>query len=317
MRVLVALLILVSAEALLRVYHQRRLRQALPAELRAEARDLTWNDIRDKFRIVCLGDSITFGEDLSSAQAYPAVLAQLVAQSRPELDAVVINSGIRGQTSVEELVCLERDVLWYKPQVVVESFGINDARLGLWPLDPLREREVCGDNSLLGRIEPLLRRSHVWLTLRARGRRILRGLGLASDPTVPTGPALPRVSPRGFRMAQQQLITRIQRAGAVVLGLTMTPTGEALVLESEAIDRPQQLALYAEYDQITRDVTASLKAHLLDVTVALAKRVSTEPATLLAPDGVHLTAAGQRLLAECIMQALENEGLLGSQAAGR
>ena len=99
MRVLVALLILVSAEALLRVYHQRRLRQALPAELRTEARSLIWDDIRDQYRIVCIGDSNTFGEDLPAAQAYPAVLAQLIAQRRSGLDAVVINSGMRGDTS--------------------------------------------------------------------------------------------------------------------------------------------------------------------------------------------------------------------------
>jgi lysophospholipase L1-like esterase len=306
--------VLVSAEMLLRVYHLRTLRRALPAELRPETRALTWNDIRNKFRIVCLGDSITFGEALPSAQAYPAVLAQLVAQDRPELDAAVINSGIRGQTSVEGLARLERDVLWYKPQVVVAAFGLNDARLGHWPLDPLREREMCGDGTLLGHIEPLLRRSHVWLTLRARVRRILRGFGLESDPGTPAGPALPRVSPRGFRVAQQQLIASIQRAGAAVLALTTTPTGDALTLESEDIDRPQQLALYAEYNRIIRDVAASLKAHLVDVNVALAERVSTEPATLLAPDGVHLTATGERLLAECILQALEDEGLLGERA---
>ncbi len=316
MRVLIALLMLASAEMVLRVYHQLTLRRALPAELRAETRTLAWNDIHQvKFRIVCFGDSITFGEALPYEQAYPAVLAQLIAQRHPQLDAVVINSGMQGHTSVEGMARLERDVLWYQPQVVIVSFGLNDARLGHWPLDPLREREVCGDNSLRGRIEPLLRRSHLWLTLRARARRVWRGLGLASNPTVPEGPPLPRVSPGGFQIAQQQLIARIQRAGAAALLLTTTPIGEALALESEAIDRQQQLTLYADYNQITRDVASSLKACLLDVNVALADRVSKKSTTLLAPDGVHLTAAGERLLAECILQALENEGLLGGHGS--
>ena len=316
MRVLVALLMLVSAEALLRVYHQRRLRQALPAELRTEALALNWNDIRDQYRIVCSGDSNTFGEGLPSAQAYPAVLAQLIAQRRSGLDAVVINSGMRGDTSVQGLARLERDVLWYRPQVVVVAFGLNDGRLGRWPLDPLREREVCGDGSLGGHIEPLLRHSHLWLTLRARVRRTLRRLGYAWEPAVPTGPALPRVSPPGFRIALQQLIARIQRTGAAVVVLTTTPVGQATVVESEGVDRHQQLAVYADYNQIIRDVTTDCKAHLLDVHTALAARVSTEPAALLAPDGIHLSVTGQRLLAECIVQALENERLLGERAKG-
>jgi lysophospholipase L1-like esterase len=284
--------------------------------LRAEARALTWNDIRDQYRIVCSGDSNTFGEDLPAAQAYPAVLAQLIAQRRSGLDAVVVNSGMRGDTSVQGLARLERDVLWYRPQVVVVAFGLNDGNLGHWPLDPLREREMCGDGSLGGHIKPLLRHSHLWLTLRARVRRTLRWLGYAWEPAVPTGPPLPRVSPRGFRIALQQLIARIQRAGAAVVVLTTTPVGEAFSVKSEAIDHQQQLAVYTDYNQIIRDVTRNCKAHLLDVHTALAKSASADLKALLAPDGVHLSVTGERWLAEGIMQALENERLLGERAEG-
>jgi len=285
-------------------------------EVRQETRALTWDDIRNQYRIVCLGDSNTYGEDLAFAQAYPAVLAQLIAHNHPALDAVVINSGMRGHTAVQGLARLERDVLWYRPQAVVVAFGLNDARLGHWPLDPLREREVCGDSSLSGRIEPLLRHSHLWLTLRARLRRVLRGLGYAWSSGVPAGPAAPRVSAHGFRSALRQIITRIQKTGAAVWVLTTTPVSEAAVFESEDVDQQQQLALHAEYNQIIRQVSADCGAHLLDVHAALTESATADLKTLLAADRVHLSASGERWLAEHILQALENASLLGKRAAG-
>jgi hypothetical protein len=211
---------------------------------------------------------------------------------------------------------LERDVLWYRPQAVVVAFGLNDGRLGHWPLDPLRERELCGDNSLSGRIEPLLRRSHLWLTLRARLRRALRRLGYTWAPPTPAGPAAPRVSPRGLRIALRQLITRIQQTGAAVWVLTATPVSETAVLESEGVDWQQQLAVYAEYNQIMREVAADRGAHVFDVHAALTGSASADLQTLLAPDGIHLSARGERWLAEGIVRCLEDEGLLGAPAAG-
>jgi len=291
------------------------MRVALPTELRAETRELSWDDIKDKYRIVCFGDSITFGEDLPYAQAYPAVLEDLLRQRYPDLDVVVINAGIRGHTSVQGLRRLERDVLWYQPHVVLSAFGVNDGNLGYWPLDPIRERRICGDSSLPGRVAPLLRHSHLWRTLHARTRRLIRRLGWQKRPQEigKEGEPKPRVSRRGFEIAQECLALRIQRNDCAALFLmTTTPVTEAFRSELGPVDRHRQLAIYDEYNRVIRDVATKHGAYLLDLWTIFTNHMQTESPSLVAEDGVHLTAAGERLVALSILRALEESGLPGS-----
>jgi lysophospholipase L1-like esterase len=309
------LVLLLAAELLLRVYHHHTIRATLPAELRAETRELAWADIENKYRIVCFGDSITYGEDLSSLQSYPAVLTTLLKDACPDLEVVVINAGMRGHTSVQGLSRLERDVLWYRPHVVLSAFGVNDANLGHWPLDPLRERRECGDSSLVGRLLPVLRQSHLWLTLRGRTRRLLRRLGWQYRPVPQTDSELqPRVSRRGFEVAQNLLATRIKRDGSQTLYMmTTTPVTDAFRPELDNETRQWQLRIHAEYNDIVREVATRHGAYLLDLTGIFAVQEPLRRDALVSADGVHLTAAGERLVAQSVMQVLEQHGLPGSE----
>lgn len=307
MAILCVLLLLLAGELVLRVYHQRMLRQKLPTELREETRLLAWDEIKDKYRIVCLGDSITYGEGLPYAETYPAVLAHLLQQKHADLDVVVINSGVRGHTSVQGLARLERDVLWYKPHVVFIAFGLNDGRLGYWPLDPIRERQMRGDGSLSGRMTALLQHSHLWLTLRARTRRLLRRLGWQDKvPDVPMGgEPQPRVSREGFTMAQERLVRNIKKNGCqVVFLMTATPVTEAFTAQLGPAWQQRQLALYDEYNDIIRQIAAEHGAYVLDL-YAIFTNYREELPLQLAEDGVHLTTAGERLVAQSALQALE------------
>ncbi|HUT16426.1 MAG TPA: SGNH/GDSL hydrolase family protein [Anaerolineae bacterium] len=307
MAIVWVLLLLLTAELTLRAYHQHRMRKTLPLELRAETRALTWDDIKDKYRIVCFGDSITFGEDLPYAQTYPAMLARLLEQKSADPDVVVINSGIRGHTSVQGLARLERDVLWYKPHVVLIAFGINDGKLGYWPLDPIRERAMSG-HSLRTQAAELLHHSHLCRTLCARTRRMLRRLGW-QEPAVETrtehGPQ-PRVSRQGFEIAQRRLASRIRSSDhATLLLMTTTPVTEAFTDGQGPAQYRRQLAVYGEYNQVVKDVAAQHGACVIDLYNAFTGRPQSELASLLAEDGVHLTAEGEHLVATNVWQALQ------------
>ena len=314
MAILSVLLLLLVIELLLRVYHQRAERQALPTELRMETRALTWDDIKDKYRIVCFGDSITFGEDLPSTQAYPAVLAELLKQKHADLDLVVINAGVRGHTSVQGLARLERDVLRYKPHVVLIAFGLNDGKLGYWPLDPIRERAMYDELGLKGRLTALLRHSHLWLTLQARSKRLLRKLGWHGRVVEVDfhGEPQPRVSPQGFEIALERLAIRIRAGGCVALfWMTTTPVTEAFNSEL-GLARHKQLVIYEEYNRIVRDIAAKHGGYLIDLYAIFTRRMQ-QIDLLVTVDGVHLTPAGERLIAISVLQALEEAGLPGSE----
>jgi lysophospholipase L1-like esterase len=317
MAALVLFLLLLAAELSLRGYHALTFRQRLPIELRPETRSLTWEEIEHKVRIVCLGDSNTFGQDLAYAQTYPAVLQDLLRERYPELDAVVINAGICGDTSVQGLARLERDVLCYQPHVVVSAFGLNDGHLGHWPLDPIREHEMYGERSFVGRVESWLEHTHLYLTLRARGRRLLQRLGwqpalpavsVAQDPQ-------PRVSRDGFADAQEQLVTRIQEHGTAALVMTITPVTDAFSTDLGPAQRQRQLAIYDDYNRIIRAVAMQHGAFLVDMQAIWGNEAHSELPSLLAADGVHWTAAGERLVALSTLQALEASGLIQSVIA--
>jgi lysophospholipase L1-like esterase len=317
--------LLLVAEILLRAYHGRRRNAALPAQLRAETRTITWKDVQGKYRIICLGDSITYGESLPSGKDYPSVLASLLRQRHPALDTVVINSGIGGNTSVQGVARLKRDALWYRPHVVIASFGLNDGNIGHWPLDPIRERRLRGDLKNWERLDALLRHSHIYLTVRGRTRRLLRRLGWINGPIeVRTdGPPKPRVSHDGFALALEQLVQRLQAAGCKAVFLaTMTPVGDAFHEELGPVVQQRQFETYQAYNRLICSATDSNGAHLLDLHSMLAPYSRDElqqPSpteahrSLVMDDGVHLTAEGERVVAQTVLQALEDAGLPGSE----
>jgi len=315
---LVLFLLVLAAEFALRGYHALTFRQRLPSELRPETRSLNWEDIERKYRIVCFGDSNTFGEYTPYAQTYPAVLGELLRQKYPGLNAVVINSGIRGDTSVQGLARLERDVLWYEPHVVISAFGLNDGNLGHWPLDSIREREMYHGWTLAGRIDSWLEHSDLYVTIRARGRRLLRRLGRqAAPPALDTAQEpQPRVSRDGFVTTQEQLVRCIRHHGsAAAFVMTITPVSDAFRTDLEPEQRQAQLALYEEYNRIIHTVAEKHGANLVDMQTIMGTEAHSDLGSLLAADGVHWTAAGQRLVALSALQALEASGLIGSGVA--
>jgi len=78
--------------------------------------------------VVFLGDSLTAGFGLSESEAYPALLADLLAERGTPIRAV--NAGVSGDTSAGGLSRIDW-VLKSGPQVVVVALGANDGLRGL------------------------------------------------------------------------------------------------------------------------------------------------------------------------------------------
>jgi len=81
------------------------------------------------FRIVCLGDSWTFGWNVGQDDAYPQVLKALLGQEFPEANFEVFNLGVGGYTSLNELNLLETRVLDFKPDVAVIGVAMNEPNM--------------------------------------------------------------------------------------------------------------------------------------------------------------------------------------------
>jgi acyl-CoA thioesterase-1 len=79
-------------------------------------------------KVVCLGDSLTAGYRLPVEEAYPALLAERLAEEgRP---AAVVNAGVSGDTTAGGLARLDW-VLGQEPDVLLVELGANDGLRGL------------------------------------------------------------------------------------------------------------------------------------------------------------------------------------------
>ena len=91
------------------------------------------------FRIICLGDSVTFGYRVPPVWPekpneynpdwlpFPMLLEKELRKTNPGKQIEVFPMAVPGYTSHQGLAWLRRDIAWLKPDVVIASFGWNDA----------------------------------------------------------------------------------------------------------------------------------------------------------------------------------------------
>ncbi len=80
------------------------------------------------FRIVCMGGSTTYGYGVESPDSsYPAILENKLSQLYPDKKIEVINAGVEGYTSFDELKSYLFMVKYLKPDAIIIKSGGNDA----------------------------------------------------------------------------------------------------------------------------------------------------------------------------------------------
>lgn len=78
-------------------------------------------------KIACLGDSVTgVYYHTGGRRAYPEMVGPALEQVYPKSRITVINAGISGNTTIDALTRLQKDVLGHKPDLVTVMFGLND-----------------------------------------------------------------------------------------------------------------------------------------------------------------------------------------------
>ncbi len=93
------------------------------------------------FRIVCLGDSVTFGYRVPPVwperptdynpewQPFPVLLEKELRKANPNRSIEVFPMAVPGYTSHQGLAWLKRDIDYLQPDVVIASFGWNDVSI--------------------------------------------------------------------------------------------------------------------------------------------------------------------------------------------
>src|SRR5262249_55467660 len=81
-------------------------------------------DAKGRTRIVALGDSVTFGNDPAYADTWPARLERELRTAGRPVD--VLDLGLGGYDTVQEVATLEDVGLAYHPERVVLGYCVND-----------------------------------------------------------------------------------------------------------------------------------------------------------------------------------------------
>ncbi len=120
------------------------------------------------FRVVCLGDSITFGEGVRYPDTYPARLERLLGPTMPGRRVEVLNAGVQGYGTKEAAAFYLLRCAAFRPDVVILGFFLNDV---VDSGETIRQSEAMVKDyvpSLPGRISMIWER----LERRRRARRL-------------------------------------------------------------------------------------------------------------------------------------------------
>jgi len=176
----------------------------------------------EELRVLCLGDSITFGLGLTEEDNWPRRLERILARS-PALagrPVVVVNAGVPGWSSVQGMRLyreLGPEGNW---DFVVFCFGMNDARPAAGGIPDrwhrAAEGPVTGPGDLLAR---------------SRIVKLLQYATIASG----ASPARRRVSAEEFRDAVESLRAEAKEGGPVPLFLPCPERMDETIRELKAI----------------------------------------------------------------------------------
>jgi lysophospholipase L1-like esterase len=267
----------------------------------------TWSrpEIR---RIVLLGDSYAFGLGVDQEQTVAALLeARIRALGE---DVAVLNLGVPGYQTGQELALAERLAFSLHPEVVVLLFFGNDQVEEAFHYDPTF-RVLYGDplpipyavKGLLGRsaLYRWLARAHIH---RLRNRGVLSPLAEHNWPVT---------------RDRIEAIARLSRSQGVPLVVANLP----LLWSSEALTDPDWPG-HTAYDRVSTLAT-DLDVTLVDLRAALLSTRRSPDDDFLAPLVIsadppidhHFNPSGNRLLAEAIASTLEDQALVGVAADGQ
>ena len=234
-------------------------------------------------RIVCLGDSVTFGIPWEMEDAWPAHLQQRLRDLRGDPRIEVVNMGVPGYSSHQAAVLLETDVPRLAPDVIVATFGhFND-----WV-------------PAIGRTDAEQRPPPWWRTLRVVELIAeVAGIGEPSSSSAAQPRHLPSLETTTFSgerrvpLAAFESNLRAFATGARELGARLVLVAAplpALTVRNNPIAR--------DYADATRRVGADLGVPVVDGWRAFAATGLRDAA--LFTDISHPTARGQEVLAEAV-----------------
>jgi lysophospholipase L1-like esterase len=251
------------------------------------------------FRIVCAGDSVTFGYRVPRVYhrrpsdydelPYPMLLEKRLREANPGRDVEVIALAVPGYSSHQGLAWLRRDLAALQPDLVTACFGWNDI-----DRRAATDRQAMPDGLARVAARAVVIRSQALM----RASSWLRSLRAAPPPRA--GPGVMRV-PREEYVENLRGMARLARANGAAFAVIAPIYGNPVAHPPEGTD-------IAGHREVLRAAMAADRVPFLEVPELTEARYP-ENAPLF-EEHIHPNHRGHRLLAERLLRFLEAQGLL-------
>lgn len=114
---------------------------------------------KEEVKIVCFGDSVTWGYNTGAVQVpnpYPQVLQNKLNLMYDYVGITVYNEGIPGATTVDGINNFNSKVVAHLPDLVIIMFGLNDNNMGVSIIDYQNNIRTMLDNAKKNNIKVIL-----------------------------------------------------------------------------------------------------------------------------------------------------------------
>jgi lysophospholipase L1-like esterase len=242
-------------------------------------------------RVVFLGDSVTFGAGVRDDEPFPRLLETGINGSGAAAPIEILNTGVVGYNTIQELARLEQVGLAYQPDVVVLTFVVND----LLETFSIFDHQYEPTGALAGAKVWLRRNSHLYRFVQQMYWRVGQELRRARE-----GPTEPlrkrdRLEERLVTLAEMIRTTRANGASFLLIlypdnlgdPVSPGPSGERLTVRDE-------FERFATREQVP----------LFDLTAALGDVRDPRARQYRLREDPHPSAEGHRVIAEALRAPL-------------
>jgi lysophospholipase L1-like esterase len=263
------------------------------------------------FRILCLGDSLTFGNGVDLSDTYPKQLEiRLNGAGRQRYE--VINAGVPAYDTWQEVTYLREEGWQFEPNLVIIGFYANDIvprPSRLTPPAGVARHEVKSRSDIANAAVYLLKRSRVLLLLRERFNQLMSQISPSLD--VIHQQSLLRGTPHhyveaGFREVDASFgeLTTLAKEHEFAMIVVMFPMAEQIVAKYPN----------AIYPDRVKEIAGRHGIPVIDLMPAFEREFSGFGSLFIEWDG-HPNARAYAIAAKKINEYLAATGLVGGAGA--
>jgi len=238
-------------------------------------------------RILCVGDSTTFGLGVAGDASWPVQLEARLDAGAGRFE--VVNAGVPGYTAFQGLRYLDKEGLALAPDLVVVCFGFND--FSLWDTQTDIEKAIAQRASAERTEEDSFSDFFVL------ARRAVREAGEALERAA--GKKTSRMTPGQYHATIEEIVALCRRENLPVVLMLWPPRSRIAHQNAQA----------PPYEAILEDVAVDKGVPLIDLRPVFAG--ATEPVYL---DPIHVNARGCALVADAAASVVRD--VLAASAGG-